>query len=980
MALSPSGPPPDLPQAPALAERLETLSPTERDGLLEWTRRTELSFGPWRSWKKVLKIMDARALEGREVDIELLGALLWRVDCHLPGAREHTWRKVAEPGEWRAYGRIAEVKSETHRFRIARNAAVGYRCWEVRVSPLSNPVPVTPVQPGHSTVTASIEGEVTWRFEGTEYYGDFKNVKITNNILSFDGQYRGSYQVDVSDLSFLHIVGDGPSNATWGYLKRRARRLMRKLAAHNPERFWQVLGAYAREGALVGDQAKALPLAWAWLADDLFLGRSPRLAQERRGRGVVKVVGRLFWRRARLERAPEIWDAHIEEARTLMLDARTLPEAGAVAFNVLRSRGEGEAALLGSMGQGTLERWAAGQVAWARSAAFNELARRWELDSGAVPNAEASARLLIEAGARTRRRVQVLVAHALEEASGEWKQAFAAALQRYLDAAPATQGVVDLSTWPRRSRTAARAMFELVRESINEEGFWKYLTLWARFARESGEPSGFQWIEGRVVEAARQGQLERLADLSRLEESERNWLSESFVRGAAGIRLDHSKAISLLTDHNASTARLAWRLIEAAEGMGPSALRTIFKALYERYYADSGLAQALYGDEAARLWGRCEWPQSDLQPWLEGANSNGYNVWRSPWVRVLPHASARFFLGVLDALAAQFGTRMGGGNIVRARYGLRGIILLPASSQNGVVEGLTQAVWRFEPGEEDLRLSLLQLGYYARPQSYEGGWRLLALTQVASELLRANWQALFSLRIEPGAAQAAIELWQRAGIEAAEVSPWLATKSLASFAPDFLAFLLRRQPGILFESLARAEESQVEALQVLVREIVGDPSRRTAFWEGLFPRLREEAMRVVIESRLLLDEQIFASFALLPKNAVADFFSKGREEAERLLLSWLAANESSLQRDDIALLNAAISPLPPVHERALTFIEGLGLTLPLALRLWESLLPPAIAAARRFAERAQAGSEEEAEVALALCDSPSSPVQAAGRA
>jgi hypothetical protein len=759
---------------------------------------------------------------------------------------------------------------------------------------------------------------------------------------------------------------------------------MCRLAAHHPETFWQVLEAYARAaadaGTASGIEQKPLTLAWSWLADDLFLGRSPRLTQARHGRGEVSIQGNFFWRRARLERAPEIWDAHLDQVRALLQDARALPEAGAVAFNVLRSHGQSEVQLLEGMGQAVLERWAAGQVAWARNVALNELARRWGQSAQAqTPSGEAAAKLMIEAGARARRRVQVLVARELEGAGGQWKARFASALQKYLDAVPVVEGVaLDLSRWTRRARTAARALFDLVRDSIDDAGLWKYLPLWARFAREAqvaGDGSGFSWLEGRVRNAAGAGKLEHLADIAKLDETERARLGDVFIAGAAGAKIDNAVAQNLLTSYNGATTRLAWRLI-AATGPGPSFLRTLFKVLQERYVTDD-IGLALYGDEAARLWESCAWSPKDMQAWMEGANAVGYGAWRSPWIRVLPYASARFFLAVLEALATRLNPSEGA-NIFRARHGLRGILILPEASQDAVVQALSQATWRFEPTQEDLQ-AMITPNYYARPKSYAGAWRLLASTQVAPELLRATWQSLFSLPIQASAATAAAELWQRAEIEEAEVSPWLQSKNLSSFAPEFLAFLLRRQPALLFESLARVGDEQVEALQVLVREMVADDARRAGFWEGLFPRLRDDAMRPAIEARLLSDAQIFGSFARLGPSVAADFFAKGRDEAQALLLSWLDANEGSLERDDLALLNAAISPLPPVHERGLRRIEALGLTLPLALRLWESLLPPAIAAAQRFAEAMEPGSAEESEVALALCDSPAPQVQAAGR-
>jgi hypothetical protein len=942
--------------------------------LLEWVRRAPLVYGHWRGWKQLFKRLDTAALDGRVEDPQVLAAILWRADVLVPPARPHRWKKVENATEWRNYDRVAEARSVTHRFRVGANNNVSYKCWEVRVSPLSAPLQNNKPRP---------EDEVTWRCYGQDYNSGFKNAKVEGGRLKFEGQYRGRFEVDISDHSFLHIVDDGPSQATWGYVKRRARRLMRKLHRQNPALFWQMLNLYTRENAAVDGgtdrgtdaHAQPLPIAWAWLGDDLFFGRSPRLVQERRGRGPVKITGRFFWRRARLERAPEVWDAHRDGVRALLHDPATLPEAGAVAFNVLREQ-SGEAELAASLPAPVLARWAAGAVPWARSVALNEVARRWEQSPREVPDGTLAAQLLVEAGARTRRRAQVLVGRALADpasADAAWKRAFAKPLVEHLDAAVGE----DTAQWTRRARSASSALFFLVREAISDTAFWKYLPLWARLSREAGR-AGQSWIEDHVLRAAREGNLARLADLARLDEADRDALAEVFVRGSAGATIEPKRAGDMMMAANAGTVRLMWRLIEAS-GIGPSAIRTLFEALYNRYYGDAEQGAAIFGDEAARVWARGEWTEKHMRSWTEGSGG-GYNVWRSPWVRALPHASAAFFLAVLDAIAARLANVEGSHATVRARYALRGAAVLPTPSQQAVVQAAADALRAFEPTEEDIRLAFTQASYYVRVKSYTGAWQALALTRVSRDLLAANWDTLFSLPIEREATAAAIELWKRADIDASLVSPWLQARAIASLSPDFLAFLLRRHPSLLLETLARAGDDQVRALQVLVRDQLRDDSFRQGFWDDLFPRLRDEALRPVIQARLLSDPEIFASFAALPASKAADFFFSGRDEAEDLLLSWLDAHLESLGRDDLALLHTAISPLPAVHTRGLQRLEVLGLSLPLALRLWESLLPPAIEAARRFVMSAAPGSEEERESILALCDSPSLPVQAQGRA
>lgn len=60
-------------------EKFPHVSPEERALLLEWARTTPLLYGAWKPFKKLFKTVEA-ALNDGEIDIELLGVLLKRVD------------------------------------------------------------------------------------------------------------------------------------------------------------------------------------------------------------------------------------------------------------------------------------------------------------------------------------------------------------------------------------------------------------------------------------------------------------------------------------------------------------------------------------------------------------------------------------------------------------------------------------------------------------------------------------------------------------------------------------------------------------------------------------------------------------------------------------------------------------------------------------------------------------------------------------
>jgi hypothetical protein len=155
-----------------------------------------------------------------------------------------------------------------------------------------------------------------------------------------------------------------------------------------------------------------------------------------------------------------------------------------------------------------------------------------------------------------------------------------------------------------------------------------------------------------------------------------------------------------------------------------------------------------------------------------------------------------------------------------------------------------------------------------------------------------------------------------------------------------------------------------------------NPELLGAFWNRVLERVASGADEA-LQTRLLDDEQIAATFLRVPSGTVAEVLSHTLMEIEPLLLRWLDANINQLGRSDGTLLAATTHPFGKIRARGLARFREVGLDLPLALRLMEAGLPQPFELAKSWFE-----THEELDVAdraLALCDSPDARVRAFGR-
>lgn len=99
-----------------------------------------------------------------------------------------------------------------------------------------------------------------------DYISRVENVTLSDNILRVKVSYghEGHFDVDISDPAFPHLANASPRAATWQYMKRRARRLLRELSQNQPERYWAFLMALLHESTRLQPSGTIDPkLQWA---------------------------------------------------------------------------------------------------------------------------------------------------------------------------------------------------------------------------------------------------------------------------------------------------------------------------------------------------------------------------------------------------------------------------------------------------------------------------------------------------------------------------------------------------------------------------------------------------------------------------------------------------------------------------------------------------------------------------------------------
>ena len=323
--------------------------------------------------------------------------------------------------------------------------------------------------------------------------------------------------IDDSNPDKPKLLGAPPTSKTIGYIKRRARRLLWKVAAQNPALFVDL------SSRLIEANGAALNYEERWLSVDAILGAGGRFAQRRHGRAGYELKQRRFVFKRREERFPSVWNAHPDAARRLW-QSETLPlEAREMALKILRDTKQEIPA--------NPEHFA--EFLSSSSPLLQSYATRavWQhIESGGVPGGKVAALALLAAPANLREKIENWAIKT------KWnkteRRAFGVQLQRGV--AAARPDGKDAS-WRRRNY-AARLLAGVWNEFLDQSALLENLIFWLNLNDEN--------LKVRVLEVLRKAgnasgdelaaNLRTLSrQLPKIEESQREPLLEAFLSGAA---------------------------------------------------------------------------------------------------------------------------------------------------------------------------------------------------------------------------------------------------------------------------------------------------------------------------------------------------------------------------------------------------------------------------------------------------------------
>lgn len=273
---------------------------------------------------------------------------------------------------------------------------------------------------------------------GSFYVGYRTQLASGGQYLHVLPHYGEGAVYDVSNPAQPSRIGVAPQAATFGYLKRRGRRLLRNLGNQDPNRFVEIAYHTLLQS---GAGRTELDAQAHWVSVDLLYGASGRYEQSRHGRGPYRARWSGTVRRVREERYPEAWDRRPDLVRALYSRADLPWQTHETMLKALQSGG----VPLPAISTETYLRFLQSPSPLLIRVAVRQLAP--EMEAGKLPEAEVAARVYFFAPGAVRNRLQ----SRLQTRSGSptWARPFAAALTGLIvqnAAATVSRRVIDSAT------------------------------------------------------------------------------------------------------------------------------------------------------------------------------------------------------------------------------------------------------------------------------------------------------------------------------------------------------------------------------------------------------------------------------------------------------------------------------------------------------------------------------------------------------
>ncbi|WP_299458478.1 hypothetical protein [uncultured Microscilla sp.] len=179
---------------------------------------------------------------------------------------------------------------------------------------------------------------------------------------------------------------------------------------------------------------------------------------------------------------------------------------------------------------------------------------------------------------------------------------------------------------------------------------------------------------------------------------------------------------------------------------------------------------------------------------------------------------------------------------------------------------------------------------------------------------------------------------------------------------------------MLLTLTATANDQAWKSLSKAVYQQLLYKQNEIGFWKNILERVLD-AESETLSNRLIEDKEFFELFQQQKDASVLEINHPSFEQA---LLGWVKNNKDLFAVGTAPLRSLCYHKLPSLRQWGLAKAAELGMSIMFGLQLLESGIPDTMAAGRAYFNGLAAGSDDEREAALALCDSPSKEVRTFG--
>lgn len=455
-----------------------------------------------------------------------------------------------------------------------------------------------------------------------------------------------------------------PSPATRAYMKRRARRFMRRLATRDPELFVRTAYHALRTS---GRRRQAVDPATHWVSMDLLYGGGRRWAQGRHGRGTYQPLDTRPRLRTREERLPEAWDRHPDLARQLY--EASLPwQTREAALKMLRAARQ----RLPVVDDRALAAFLASDSLLLKGLAEREMTPL--ILAGLETKGKVAADAFFCASAANRLRLDGYLT--AQERDVRWEHEFADRLQERIAEALSASGATP------RAGHAAALLAERYAQHVGGRGYLALgIALLAARRRE------WAALAAETLRAAPISDMDWLAALEPLPAAQRERALSNYLEQRPRRALDLTTATMMVSHHSVWLREAAWRLVR--EAASPEVISRLWAGLLAGPPESPALRAALASPAALSL----------LQ--LSMAGEGGAAVAAGgALIEALPDEALAMMVGALPA-EGLVGLAQSAGDAQWPR--VREPLLQALETPEGR-DGFWRAVWDRLPGDETGRL------------------------------------------------------------------------------------------------------------------------------------------------------------------------------------------------------------------------------------------------------------------------------------